>query len=252
MYSCLYEGKVQHRRYEPVAHDFRYSLFLVYLDLAELDDVFRGRWLWSTRRAAIARFRRSDHLGDPQVPLDEAVRNLVAEKTGEHPAGPIRLLTHLRYFGYLINPVSFYYCFDTTGETVHAIVAEVNNTPWNERYCYVLPNPTREPFFTPKAFHVSPFLGMDMHYRWRLTTPADVLSVHMANWQDGRRVFDATLSLQSRPITGGQLARVLARHPLMTLKVVAGIYWQALRLKLKGVPFFPHPKHAENTETVSR
>ena len=93
MESCLYEGFVRHRRFGAVPHEFRFPLFLAYLDLAELDEVFRGRWLWSTSRPAPLRFRREDHLGDPRVPLDEAVRDLVAEHTGKRPGGPVRLLT---------------------------------------------------------------------------------------------------------------------------------------------------------------
>ncbi|MEI2421818.1 DUF1365 family protein, partial [Arthrospira platensis SPKY2] len=106
---------------------------MVCLDLAELDTVFRGRWLWSTQRPALAWLRREDHLGDPAHSLDESVRRLVAERTGRRPAGPIRLLAHLRYFGHCFNPVSFYYCYDAAGERVETIVAEVNNTPWGER-----------------------------------------------------------------------------------------------------------------------
>ena len=136
MHSALYQGWLRHRRRAPRAHAFAYPLFMAYLDLAELDRVFAGRWLWSARRAAPARFAREDHFGDPALPLDEAVRRLVHERTGRRPAGPIRLLTHLRYFGYVFNPVSFFYCY--AGDEVQTIVAEVNNTPWGERCMYVL------------------------------------------------------------------------------------------------------------------
>jgi DUF1365 family protein len=130
MHSAIYHGWLRHRRHAPSRHAFRYRLFLMYLDLAELDTVFRGRWLWSARRMALARFDRTDHLGDPDVPLDRAVRDLVESRGGRRPAGPIRLLTHLRYFGHCFNPVSFYYCFDAGDTRVETVVAEVNNTPW--------------------------------------------------------------------------------------------------------------------------
>jgi DUF1365 family protein len=110
MHSALYIGQVKHRRQAPRVHEFRYPLFMAYLDLAELEQVFARRWFWSIDRANLASFRRSDHLGDPALPLADAVRELVAERTGVRPRGPIRLLTHLRYFGYCFNPVSFYYC----------------------------------------------------------------------------------------------------------------------------------------------
>ncbi|MHC5113714.1 MAG: DUF1365 domain-containing protein [Planctomycetota bacterium] len=241
MKSCLYQGWVRHRRHAPVSNAFRYSMFMVYLDLAELDVVFAGRWLWSTRRPALAWFRRSDHLGDPDRPLDACVRDLVRERTGTRPTGPIRLLTHLRYFGYVMNPVSFYYCFDADDTRVEHVVAEVHNTPWGERHCYVVPGSGQQRF--PKSFHVSPFMGMDQEYRWRLGAPGDRLPVHMENHEDGRRLFDATMLLRRRAISAGSLARVLARHPFMTAKVIAAIYGQAARLWLKRCPFHPHPRH---------
>lgn len=243
---------MRHRRFAPVANAFSYSVFMMYLDLAELGAVFRGRWLWSARRPAPAWLKREDHLGDPSAPLDEAVRDLVAGRTGRRPAGPIRLLTHLRYFGYCFNPVSFFYCFDAAGRRVETIVAEVRNTPWLERHCYVLDRganegtPERQRYRFRKGFHVSPFMGMDVDYDWRFTEPGERLLVHMDNRRMGERFFDATMALKRRPIDGPALAGVLLRHPLMTWKVTAAIYWQALRLWWKRCPFHPHPAKAGN------
>jgi len=247
MQSAIYRGWVRHRRFAPREHSFRYRLFMMYLDLAELEEVFRGRWLWSTRRFALARFRREDHLGDPRVSLDRAVRDLVECNTGRRPTGPIRLLTHLRYFGYGFNPVSFYYCFDASGAHVETIVAEVNNTPWGEQHCYVLPEARNEGagqhkrFRFAKDFHVSPFMPMDLDYDWRFSPPETRLNVHM-RLNSKAKMFDATLELQREPLNGANLARVLTAFPFMTIKVIAAIHWEALKLWLKRVPFHTHPK----------
>jgi uncharacterized protein len=244
--SCVYEGWVRHRRYGDVEHELRYPLFMVYLDLAELDTVFQRMPLWSTTRPALAEFRRADHFGDPAQPLDESVRALVADRTGARPEGPIRLLTNLRYLGHCFNPVSFYYCFAPDGHTVDAVVAEVTNTPWGERHAYVMATDPDRPAGRvihgrmDKEFHVSPFMGMDHTYDWRLTDPSDRLIVNIDSAHDGTVVFDATLSLERRPITAG----VLVRHPAMTLRVVAQIYIHALRLRLKGATYFPNPSGA--------
>ena len=246
--SCLYTGLIRHRRFGPRRNAFRYRLFFVYVDLAELPQLFDRFWLWSARRPALAWFRRADFLGDPSVPLDTAVRDRVAEITGTRPTGPIRLLTHIRYFGYNFNPVSFYYVFDAAGERLESIVAEITNTPWDERHAYVLRVADAERvgqqvmrWQFDKAFHVSPFLPMDMRYDWRFSSPAETLQVHMENWRDGASQFDATLTLRREPITHRSLTRALLGFPLVTVKVSAMIYWQALRLLLKRTPFFAHP-----------
>lgn len=261
MHSALYTGRLRHRRFVPRAHRFSYPLFMMYVDLAELDEVFRGRWLWSVRRPALAWLRRADYLGDAAVPLDTAVRERVAERTGVRPAGPIRMLTHLRYFGVAFNPVTFYYCFDPSDTRVEAVVAEITNTPWKERHAYVLTEAMAEPgerglrFCFAKEFHVSPFMPMAMSYDWRFDTPGRRLCVHMQNYQHGERVFDATLELSRREIGGASLARALLAFPCMTASVVARIHIQALRLWLKRVPFHAHPSrtppHADDVASQS-
>ena len=245
--SAVYEGVVTHHRHAPHPHSFRYKVAQVLLDLDELGAVFEHRWLWSNERANVAQFRRSDYLGPTSIPLIEAVRRRVEQAIGRRPAGPIRLLTHLRYFGFVFNPVSFYYCYAENGVDLECVVAEITNTPWKQRHAYVLPVATAQAhgralhWTFPKTFHVSPFMPMDCEYDWRFTLPADHLAVHMNVMRNGQRAFDATLNLQAQPLTGASLARVLWRYPLMTAQVVGAIHWQALRLLVKGNPVHDHP-----------
>ena len=247
MESCIYEGRVRHTRSRPTKHGFSYRLFLMYLDLEELDMLFTKRWFWSISRPALARFRRSDHLGSDNQSLDEAVRDRVEKETGSRPEGPIRLLTNMAYFGYCFNPVSFYYCFGRDGETVEYIVSEVNNTPWGELDTYVMDCRTTAMFesswrFRPKKkMHVSPFMPMEVDYDWVLSEPKEKLAVYMANSKDGVRMFSASMNLNSRRITAWSLASVLLRFPLQTFKIVIAIYWEALRLWIKRCPYYSHP-----------
>jgi len=247
-HSAVYEGWVRHRRHAPHAHSFRYRICMLYLDLAEIDGVFAGRRFWSVGRRNLAEFRRSDYLGDPAVPLADAVRERVRAETGHAPAGPIRLLTHLRYFGHCFNPVSFYYCFGADGATLECIVAEITNTPWKERHSYVLPVDAARAhghalaWSFRKAFHVSPFLPLQRDYAWRFTAPAAALHVHMDVLREATREVDATLVLERRELGTASLARVLWRFPAMTVKVVAAIHWQALRLWLRRNPVYDHPQ----------
>jgi uncharacterized protein len=247
MHSALYIGQLRHRRFTPVPHAFSYAIYMAWLDLAELDTVFRGRWFWSTRRRALAWFRRADYLGDATLSLDAAVRQRVAQSRGVRPTGPIRMLAQLRNYGHCFNPVVFYYCYDAADTRVETIVAEITNTPWRERHSYVLPvaigsGPEAAlQFDLDKHFHVSPFMPMEMDYRWRFTPPGARLAVHMENLRDNESVFDATLSLSRREISSGSLARVLLRFPLSTIRVLVAIHWQALCLWLKRVPVHTHP-----------
>ena len=246
--SCIYEGWVRHRRYAPHAHAFRYRMYMMYLDLSEIDRVFEGRLLWSINRRNVAEFRRSDFIGDPAMPLDEAVRARVREIRGTAPTGPVRMLTHLRTLGTSFNPVTLYYCYADDGVTLDCIVAEITNTPWKERHSYVLPVAESERHGRAmrwnfgKRFHVSPFLPMQRDYAWRFTAPADSLRVHVEVLDGATRDFDATLVLDKRELNGANLARTLLRYPAMTARIVFAIHWQAFLIFLRRNPVYDHPK----------
>ena len=221
----------------------------MFLDLKELPTLFDIHPLWSYQRWNVAFFRRKDHFGDPSVPLDTAVRDLVQTNLGNRPVGPIRLLTHLRYFGYCFNPASFYYCYDDSDIRVETIVVEIHNTPWGERHCYVFGDSQNEHpvehwrrYRFNKNFHVSPFIDMDIQYDWRFRVPGDIIRVHMIDIEKDKKLFDASLMLKRQPISHKELTRVLLEYPLMTMKVTTMIHFQALRLLLKNTPFFTHPK----------
>jgi DUF1365 family protein len=232
-----------------VENQFQYRVFFMFLDLARLSELSHFHPLWSGAGVNLAYFRRRDHMGDPRIPLDHAIRNLVLDKTGHRLRGPIRMLAHLRYMGYCFNPATFYYCFDKGDQNVETIVVEIHNTPWGERHQYILslrdnehPSGHWRRHRFVKGFHVSPFMDMDIYYDWRFRVPGERINVHMINIHDGRKIFDASLALVRREVTRRNLTRVLAHYPAMTARVIFLIYWQALKLLIKGAPFFDHPR----------
>jgi uncharacterized protein len=243
--GAIYTGEVRHRRFAPVAHAFRYRMCMLLLDVERIPVLFAGSRLWSATRPALGWFRRADFLGDPARPLADCVRDLVAASTGRRPEGPVLLLANLRYFGMLMNPIACYYCYAADGTTLEAVVAEVTNTPWNERHAYVLRAGDEQGLLRAefaKEFHVSPFNPMDMLYRWTSRNPGERLGIHLENHSGGAKVFDATLSLRREPLDATALRRLLlVRYPLMGLRIAAAIYFEALRLFLKRAPFHSHP-----------
>ncbi|MCW8956121.1 MAG: DUF1365 domain-containing protein [Gammaproteobacteria bacterium] len=247
MNSKIYVGQVSHKRFQPHEHVFNYRMFMMYLDLDELPLLFDKFLFWSARGFNLAYFNRNRHLGNPDQPLKQSVIDLVYKQQSIQLTGPIRLLTNLSYFGYGFNPVSFYYCYDSKGETVKVVVVEVNNTPWGEQFCYVLPvdrslaDGNKYIHHLSKQFHVSPFNPMQQKYEWHISDPGDRLLVYMQNFSDEQKVFQASLSLHRQNITRRTLAKVLMAFPFMTGKIILAIYYEAFRLWLKYTPVYDHP-----------
>lgn len=243
MHSAIYHGTIVHRRRAEREHVFVHRIAMVYLDLAEVEQLLGGRLV---RPGGIVRFWRPDYLGDPTVSLADAVRALLTARLGVAPQGPIRLLTQLRSFGQCFNPVSVYYCFSAGSEQLAAIVLEVTNTPWGRRHAYVLPcdpqpgAPMAGRF--DKALRVSPFMAMDQRYHWRATRPGETLTLRVTSHQAGENMLEAVLALSRRPMSRGEMRAMTARYPAATIRILALIYGHALVLRLKGVRIKASPQ----------
>ncbi|MDX1649226.1 MAG: DUF1365 domain-containing protein [Myxococcota bacterium] len=247
MRSALYEGVVRHRRHASPAHEIRFRSLWVYLDLEEGDRAFAGSRLWGLERRALVSLRRP-LAGDGGRPLVEAVRATVEARTGRRPEGRVGLLAMPRFAGLGFDPVRFFYVGDAGAPGLSALVAEVTNTPWHERHVYVAtPEPGTAPGGAglraelPKAFHVSPFLPMDLRYRFRVRPPGPRLGLALEVRRGGAKVFEASLALRRREMDGAALWRALPRVAVQPARVLAGIYAHALRLHRKGAAFHPHP-----------
>ena len=242
--SAIYEGWVAHRRLTGVPHALRHRVFFPLFDLDELPELLDPIPLWSARGPAPARFRRRDYLGGVNPSLADEARALVEAHTGRRPAGPVRLLANPRYLGVGFNPVSFYFLHDKEGD-LDAVIAEVTNTPWGERVTYVLDGRVRRGDVITagfaKSMHVSPFQPMDQRYEIAVSPPGEALRIQITNLQDGRPVFRAALALRRRELTRAAMVGALFRYPPMTLATLGRIYAHALRLKLRGAPYYGRP-----------
>jgi len=255
MNSGLYFGEVTHQRLSPKKHFFRNRLFMMHLFLDELPKVFENRLLWSSGRRNLAWFNRADYHGDSSLPLEDEVRRTIEDQLSQNHKGRISILTHLRYFGHCFNPVTFYYIWNKDLTCPDALLVEINNTPWNERYARAFSwngkasSKHSSKYNFQKEFHVSPFIGMKVDYDWRFSSPCETLRVDMTDSQGGEVFFRAGLHLNQRPLNGKNLAWALGRFPFLTARIVWGIYWHAFLLRLKGCDFHPHPQNLTSSST---
>lgn len=242
-------GEVLHRRNRPLNHEFSYRVFMPFLDLSELEQLFRKRWFWSVNRSNVAAFHRQDFLGETSRNLSDVVWEQVEREIGPQARGRVMLAANLRYWGYSFNPISMYLCADDEDQFV-ALLADVTNTPWGDSRQYVVPliDGSCSGHCSPKVLHVSPFNRMEQHYRWQVRCTAEELFVGITNVEDDRALSFASIRLQLRAVSALSLSRALLRFPFMTGRVILAIYWQALHLRLKGMAYVPPPSKPEITE----
>jgi uncharacterized protein len=243
--SALYEGTVCHRRLTPAARSFTPRLFFAYLDVDALPGLLDRLVLWSGRHPAPLWFRPRDYLDGTDRPLGPRVRDLVEAHLGRRPQGAIDLLSQVRTFGWLFNPLTVYYCWDRDRRRLDALVLEVTNTPWGQRHCYVIEarEGTRTAT-TPKVLHVSPFLPADLDYQVTWTIPAEQLDLRIDASRRKDLLFTAHLRLRRRPLNGRTALTLPARYPMQPLRVSARIYAEALRLTASGVGRHPHTERS--------
>jgi hypothetical protein len=250
MSPACYQGSVRHRRFMPCENSFSYDLFMWYIDLDQLEQLKR-------RRLSPFSLNRQDYLDGATTPLKEAVIAQLEQELGPLAADKVFLLTQLRCFGYVINPISCYYCFNSQQQLV-AMLVEVTNTPWGERQLYRLrchPNKKNQRIDFDKNMHVSPFNPMNMQYQWRSNTPDDGISIHLSCHVKNDKIMDATLKLKQQVTAANSTNRPVTNaliNPLMTFKIAGLIYWQAAKLFfVKKLPLHRHPGNKNSADSQS-
>ena len=254
--SALYRGGVMHRRLRPRAHRLNYRVFWLLLDLAEIDGLDQRLRLFSRNRFNLLSFHDRDHGDGSGAPLRPQIEALLARAGIEIGDGPVRLLTMPRVFGYVFNPISLYYCHHGDGR-LGAMVYEVTST-FGQRHAYVIPAPDEDQAAglirqgAAKALYVSPFMGMEMDYAFRGHAPGARLDLAIDGLDAEGLLITAALSAERRPLEDHDLWSAAVGLPLMTLKVMAAIHWEALKLWIKGVRLTRQPPPALAPVTIQR
>lgn len=239
MSSGIFHGVVHHSRLGDKPHHFNYSMYMLGLDLDELANTLSCSKLLSTRWFSPIRFKAQDYVPGSQNSLKQRVLDKLALLGNKQSIKKVIAVVQGRCFGVYFSPINFYIGLDEHDKPL-VMLAEVSNTPWLERHYYKVDLAQTLP--TPKAFHVSPFMNMDMDYHWRVKYNGKKLLVHIENHTNANKLFSATMALKCHEISKINLMKTLFSLPAMTVKIFAAIYWQALKLFMKRVPFVAHPE----------
>ena len=239
--SGLYVGETFHQRFRPKQHKFRYRIMMFLLDLDEIKTLSREITLFSSTKFNWIRFKRSDFLKNRGTCLKTEALDTMSKLADKALTGKVYLLSPLRILGIYFSPVNFYYLQNEAGQFTH-MLAEVSNTPWNERHCYLVDLENQQD--TAKCFHVSPFNPVDMQYRWHIKAPGETLNLKLDCHQE-HKDFSAAIALKRTEISNFSMLKSLLQFPHMTLKTLWGIYWEALKLFVKKVPIYDHPKNSQ-------
>lgn len=263
---ALCTGRLRHVRHEPLEHAFEYPISLLYLNLDRLDSAFSKRWLWSVDKPNLVSLRRKDHLYGIDGHWRDAVSQALVAGGRPPPSGPIMLLAQPAYFGYTINPIALFLCLNEREDAVESVIAQVTNTPWDEQRLYVLESQADEQgritIEFDKSLHVSPFFPMNMDYRMTIEQQVDSNGAASMNLvivtrqkekssQAKKRMHTAALRTTRQPLNGRSMALSLIKFPFMTAQIALGIYWQALRLKLKGMQYIPPPSEPDGQQAAN-
>lgn len=234
--SCIYQGKVFHKRFSPKQHSFSYNLFFLAIDLDELPILSGLSKYFKVNRFAPLSFRCSDYLNHQQQISKADIWLKVQELGGDDLQGRVLFIGQMRCFGLYFSPINTYYCYDLDGKLAY-LLAEVSNTPWNERHYYLIAIESEQ--ICAKSFHVSPFMDLAMKYHWRINEPAEQLHLAIENYHQ-QKLFSASIAMKRQEFSNENLRNNLLSIPWMTAKTLLGIYWQALKLFCKGVPYIAH------------